>query len=185
MPALTFYATVEDRPAVLEAVFGLGLFRVFEADSLPGHDLREFATAEEASAGGEWHLALHTVDAGPEPLAERIDLDAGGFRYSCEGWALIQLYFGDLADDGGLAASRTGHNSQQRAMAWADTLERLGDPAAWDFAAVTSGSGKLNRRIRRLAVSNFGARPVLPSAARLIAANGLTVERGVGIYPPR
>ena len=59
MPNLDFYAAGEDWPAVIEAVFELGLFRVFEAYSVPGHEVREFRAASEVPAVPEaTHLAL-------------------------------------------------------------------------------------------------------------------------------
>ncbi|SEM05979.1 hypothetical protein [Rhodococcus maanshanensis] len=187
MPNLNFYAVDDDWSAVVQAVFDLELFRVFESDSEPGAELREFSEAADVPDSRRGRsLALFVAGSGPEPLASRIDLlpGAGGgatFRYTCEGWGLIQLrYGGPWAEE--LRWSHTNHNSAKRAAAWAETLPELGDPAAWDWAAVTRASSRLNRAIRRMAVDKIGSRPVLPHAGGFIAHSGLRHEYGTGIH---
>ncbi|RLQ08748.1 hypothetical protein EAD96_04445 [Micromonospora sp. BL1] len=192
MPNLDFYAAEDDWSAVLEALFDLGLFRVFESDSEPDCELREFsAAAEVAAAPRGRHLALFVVGCGPAPIARRIDRLPGlpggpTFRYCCEGWGLVQLYYGGPVGAQEVRWSHSNHNSEKRASAWATAVPRLGDPAAWNWAAVTSASGRLNRVIRRMAVSKIGSRPVLPHAAQFIADAGLRYEYGMGIHatPP-
>ncbi|MBB5827445.1 hypothetical protein [Micromonospora carbonacea] len=188
VPNLDFYAADADWLAVVEAVFELGLFRVFESDSEPGCELREFrAAAEAAAAPRARHLELFVVGSGPEPTVSRIDLlaEAPGdptFRHCCEGWGLVQLHYGGPFGAQELRWSHTNHNSEKRAAAWAATVPRLGDPAAWDWPAVSRASGRLNRVIRRMAVSRIGAHPVLPHAGRLIADAGLRYEYGTGAH---
>ena len=188
MPNLDFYATGDDWPAVLEAVFDLGLFRVFESYSEPDRELREFHAATDVPDGPSGrHVALFVIGAGPDPIARRIDLLPGALadatvRYCCEGWGLIQLDYGGPIEAQELRWSHTNHNTQKRASAWSATLQRLGDPAEWNWAAVTRASGRLNRAIRRMAVSKIGSRPVLPHAARFIAHAGLQYEYGTGIH---
>ncbi|BCJ58801.1 hypothetical protein C1I93_07810 [Micromonospora endophytica] len=187
VPNLDFYATENDWPTVLHAVFDSHLFRVFEADSEPDREVREFHTVDEVPAGSSGrHLMLFVVGSGPGPTAKRIDFVPGisdaRFRYSCEGWGLIQLHYGGPFGDQELRWSHTNHNTEKRAAAWASTLHRLGDPAAWDWTAVTSASGKLNRAIRKLAIDKIGSHPVLPGAAQFIAAANLRHEYGTGIH---
>jgi hypothetical protein len=187
VPNLDFYAAEHDWSAVLQAVFDLGLFRVFESDSRHDHELREFRTADEVAQDHHGrHLQLLVVGAGPEPVAERIDFVPGivdaAFRYTCEGWGLIQLHYGGAFGAQELRWSHTNHNSEKRASAWARTLHHLGDPAAWDWPAVTSASSKLNRAIRRMAVDKIRSHPVLPHAAQVIAKANLRYEYGTGIH---
>jgi hypothetical protein len=129
---------------------------------------------------------LLVIGAGPEPVAKRIDFVPGivdaTFRYSCEGWGLILLHYGGVFGEQELRWSHTNHNSEKRASAWAHTLNHLGDPAAWDWPAVTSASGKLNRTIRRMAVYKIGSHPVLPHAAQVITDANLRYEYGTGIH---
>lgn len=187
MPNLDFYAADEDWSAVLRTVFELGLFRVFESGSRHDHQLREFRALDKVPADQHGrHLQLLVVGAGPEPVAERINFVPGvvdaTFRYTCEGWGLIQLDYGGLFGTEELRWTHTNHNSEKRASAWAGTIRRLGDPAAWDWPAVTSASSKLNRAIRRMAVDKIGPHPVLPHAARVIADANLRYEYGTGIH---
>ncbi|WP_394618683.1 hypothetical protein JNUCC0626_06150 [Lentzea sp. JNUCC 0626] len=188
MPNLDFFAAGDDWTAVLDTVFGLGVFRVFESDSEPGTEIQEFRSVAEVPADQRCaYLSLFVDGAGPEPLRNRIDFAPGvspeaPFRYTLEGWGLIQLDRGLVDGVRELGWSHTNHNSEKRASAWAATYPRLGDPAEWDWAAVTSASGRLNRAIRRLAVDKIGSRPVLPHAQRLIAEAGLRFVYGRGIH---
>ena len=71
VPNLDFYAADGDWPAVLHAVFDSNVFRVLEAHSRPGHDLREFHGVREAVEAGGRHLMLFVTNAGPAPIARR------------------------------------------------------------------------------------------------------------------
>ncbi|MFD1044989.1 hypothetical protein ACFQ1S_04950 [Kibdelosporangium lantanae] len=191
MPNLDFYAVDDDWSVVLEAVFDLGLFRVFQSNSEPGQDLPEFhAPTEIPNTFRGRLLSLFAIGSGPEPIVRRADSRPGGrpdtFQYHCEGWGLIQLHHGSPTGPDVLPSSHTNHNSEKRAVSWSAVNPEFGDPAEWDWAAVTSASGKLNRAIRRLAVSKIGSRPVLPHAARFIADADLRYQYGVGIHatPP-
>lgn len=169
---------------MIDVVFELDQFRVFESYSEPGHELREFSAAVEVPRSG---LMLFVKGTGPEPLARRIDFASDAvsgkqFRYECEGWGLIQLDYGGPVRGQELRWTHTNHNTAARAAVWAATIPRLGEPAAWDWAAITKGSSRLNRRIRRMAVGKIGSHPVLPHAHRLIAHHGLRYEYGTGIH---
>jgi hypothetical protein len=188
MPNLDFYAADDDRIAVLDAVFDLGLFRVFEAYSEPDRGLREFHAPEAVPDGPSGrHLELYALGSGPRAHGPAHDLHPGAlgaatFRYSCEGWGLIQLHFEGVVGEQELRWSHTNHNTEKRASKWAGASPELGDPALWNWAAVTSASGMLNRVIRRMAVSKIGSHPVLPQAGQLIAQADLQYEYGIGIH---
>jgi hypothetical protein len=186
VPNLDFYAADGDWPAVLQAVFDANVFRVLEAYSRPGHDLREFHSVDAAIEAGGRHLMLFAIDAGPVPIARRIEFAPGasdaGFHYTCEGWGLIQLLYGGFFGTQELRWSHTNHNTEKRAAAWAPIGPDIGDPTAWNWKAVTSASGKLNRSIRRMAVDKIGSHPVLPHAARSIGEADLRYEYGMGIH---
>ncbi|MEV0029674.1 hypothetical protein [Nocardia sp. NPDC050793] len=185
MPNLAFYAVDEDWSAVLDVVFELDLFRVFESRSEPGHELREFSTAAEIPRTRP--LMLLVNGAGPEPLARQVDTAAhtisdAPFHYICEGWGLIQLHYGGPVSAQELRLTHTNHNTAKRAAAWAATVPYLGEPAAWDWPTVTKASNKLNRRIRQMSVGKIGSHPVLPHAQKHIARNALRHEYGTGIH---
>jgi cell wall assembly regulator SMI1 len=190
VPNLDFYAVGSDHTAVLDAVFGLGVFRVFEEYSGPDEELREFTAAEEVPAARvQRFLMLYVVGSGPEPVARRIDLRPGNilgdatFRYQCEGWGLIQLDLGSVVDDGSeLRRSHTNHNTEKRARKWSEVAPDAGDPGQWDWTLITRTSSKLNRLIRGMAARKIGPWPVLPQAARLIADAGLRYVYGLGVH---
>lgn len=74
MPSLDFYAADDDWSAVLEALFDLGLFRVFESDSEPDCERGEVsAAAEVAAAPRGRHLALFVVRSGPARTDYRVE----------------------------------------------------------------------------------------------------------------
>lgn len=161
---------------------------MFEAHSEPDRRLREFRTAAEVPDGTSGrHLMLYAIGSGPEPVASRIRLEPGAlgdatFRYSCEGWGLVQLLYGGPVDGQELRWSHTNHNTEKRASRWAETYPEFGDPSRWDRPAVTRASGALNRAIRRMAVNKIGSRPVLAHAGQFIAQADLRYEYGMGIH---
>ena len=189
VPNLDFYAVGADHAAVLDVVFELGVFRVFEEYSRPDEQLREFTAADQVPAARvEQFLALYVVGSGPEPVARRIDLRPGNvlgdaaFRYQFEGWGLIQLDLGSFdVDSGELRRSHTNHNNEKRALKWSQATDAV-DLGQWDWTLITRASNKLNRVIRSLAVQKIGPRPVLPRAAKLIADARLRYVYGLGIH---
>lgn len=103
MPNLHFYAADEDWAAVLEAVFALGSVRVFEAYSEPDRQLLELHSVPQVLACPRgWMLRLYAEGSGPEPVRRRIDLHPGAlgdatFRYTIDGWGLVELHHGGPA----------------------------------------------------------------------------------------
>jgi len=190
MPNCDFYAAGMDHRAILDFLLTRGECDIYELASRFEQPLRRFRALddfEEHFAIADWRagssvsmlLQLHAHGSGPPFLARRVDLNpesCGGatFRYSAEGWGLVQLYL-ERPRASGLRNSHTNHNSEKRAAAWSDTLARLGSPADWDFARVSSFSGRLNRFIRSLAVGKSGARVILPQAAAL-QARGVVLQ---------
>lgn len=189
MPNLDFYAVAADFDAVLEYVFAKSGCRVFESYSAFDSDLIEFKTADmlkekltvgQCSADSPSILLQLVV---PENSAlsriRKIDLSpakSGGhtFRYTIEGWGLIQLYLGGLGPRG-VVSSHTNHNSEARARAWQRTCPDMGQTNSWDWPQITSVSSAFNRYIRsKLAVGKLGSRPVLPAAQKAFDA---------GLYP--
>lgn len=181
MPNCDFYAAGGDFETILNFVFDELNCRVYESYSKPDKELIEFedpahllsyTKAEFGEGVKEHRFQLWPVEASNNVRVRRFALDPGAckgatFRHNVEGWGLIQLYFGGVKGDR-LFHSHTNHNSRQRAMNWSDTYsDNLGDPLDWNWKIVSSVSGKLNRFIRKQAVSKTGSRPVLPCARRL------------------
>ena len=189
MPNCDFYAAGDDLTNVLEVVFSLDDFRVFESYSPFDQELKEFKNPKEVSERyslGECRGTGHSVLLSLFPLRaasptsvrqHRISLqpekcEGATFRWTVEGWGLIALHLGG-ASSAGIVGSHANHASESRARKWEPTYEdRSGSVGEWDWSEVSRASGRLNRRIRKLAVSKIGSRVLLPEAARLI-------ERGV------
>lgn len=173
MPLLRFLAAREELPSLVEAVFRVEAFRVFEAFSAPEEPLRRFESPGEIPLPAKGvHLALHPVDAGPEPLIRRIELrgPSARVRWSCEGWGLVFLHLVPSATGGGrLLAGTVNHNSERRALRWAPHYPEYGDPASWDWRAVTRASRRLNGAIERLSAHRDARGAVLPAAAAILA----------------
>lgn len=179
---LTFFAARSDFERVFEIVFGEKVLRVFEAYSRYGERCREFHDIADIRAAyprftdnpGSPHLALW-APATCKMSHERIALDpsaCGGhtFRYSVEGWGLIQLLLGDVRKKV-ITPTRISHNSAARAAKWG---QRTG---AIDFKVIAQISGRIHRAIGKFAVAKGhlagetrGAKLVCPDAARLVTA---------------
>ena len=179
MPNCDFYAAGSDFSDVLEFVFTRSGCQVFETYSPVGQELAEFTGFEQIAGRYPLGITRHTAPsvllALVPPSARRlvtkrrIDLESGEMRYTLEGWGIIHLHLGGVGPKG-LVHSHTNHNSEKRARAWAATAPHLAPVAAWDWKEVASASSRLNANIRRLAVSKIGSRPVLPQAAKILAA---------------
>jgi hypothetical protein len=179
VPNCDFYAAPGDFEPILRFIFEDMDCRVFEAYSRFDHDLREFSSLEElvndaalklgdcSNSKLSCFLMLWPFKASDQVRIRRIELDPaaqlGKHRYAVEGWGLISLQFGGLAEMK-LHPSHTNHNSETRARKWADTYTDMGDPSDWNWNIVTNTSAKLNRRIRSLATTKIGSRLVLPAA---------------------
>ena len=182
MPNCDFYAVGDDFRSVLQFVFDELDCRVFETASAYDEEIMEFSSWESLStartvgqrkgAAESLYLQLWPVKASENVWIREIELDQkrvknGRFRYSIEGWGLIQLYLGGKSELG-LIHSHTNHNSEARARKWASTLDGMGSPSAWDWKIVSSTSSRLNRFIRKTAVSKVESRLVLPEAQELL-----------------
>ena len=184
MPNCDFYACGDDFELVLGFVFDQLDCRVFEAYSSFEKELREFHSPsdliERTGKGNSSNrlrsdsLVLWPVEASDEVRIRRIDLDPdrcknlGAYRYTIEGWGLINLRLGEVGSDG-IHPSHTNHNSAKRAEVWADAAgKRLGPPNAWKWEIVTRMSAKLNRHIRSHGTAKLGSQTILPVAKTLI-----------------
>ncbi len=121
-------------------------------------------------------LQILPMNAGPVTV-EHIALDpakcnGATFRYSPNGWGLVQLHLEAERGDK-MRASNSNHNSEKRALAWASTYPDMPGPSAWDWVHVVSFSNRLNRVIRKLGVEKAGSRTILPKAAELKTAQSI------------
>ena len=80
-------------------------------------------------------------------IFRKVDLDpnhCGGhsFRYSTNGWGLIQLYFGGI-NNNELHRSHIGHQSEKRALTWETEHKELGLVNKWDWKEIEQAGRKL------------------------------------------
>lgn len=135
---------------------------VSEASSHFDEDVLSFPTlgeldayiSNERAAGRPWiDLVIHYPETKGLVAKKKIDLvpekcDGATFRYSMEGWGLIQLQI-----DYKLAPSiecRIAVNTEERALAWAQTLSALGAPDQWEWKAVEKQARRLARVLRHV-----------------------------------
>jgi hypothetical protein len=185
MPNCDFYALKEDCYEVLEFIFaqpGWALYELYSEWDKPVRAFDSVASVRDAfpvvQEATHFRLYAPTMRGGVQ--YRRIDLNPGAvpgasFRYSTEGWGLIQVYFGDLRDRQ-LSNSHTNHNTEIRARNWSATSSELGDVEEWDWPGVAKVSGRLVRYIHKLGVSKYGSRPVLPGAHRSLSVDEIRLR---------
>ena len=146
-----------------EFLFESGAPVVFHAYSDYDQPLRSFRTRSELIADIEAALekgqkslllALHYPDTKGHVAQRKITLDpkkcdGHTWRYSVEGWGLIQFQ-GDLRH-APLIECRIAVNTQKRAEAWAGTYPELRDPYLWDWGLVQRHAGRIIRRMKKIA----------------------------------
>lgn len=177
MPNCDFYALATDLVRVVDFIFDQRDWSLFELASQPDKALREFHTTNELveayptfdRLSTPLHFQLYCPTMGGRVLKRRIDFKPGAvpgatFRYDCQGWGLIHLFFGELRD-ARLSPCHTNHNSQRRAEKWEPTyVDQLDPVAEWNWREVTRISGRMIRFIKSTAKAKSGSRPVLPAA---------------------
>ena len=185
MPNCDFYALADDCERVLDFVFEQPGWVLHELASENDSPVRTFSSTHAILATHPLclrplHFQLYSPAMGGAVLHRKIVLRPGAvpgatFRFSTDGWGLIQLYLGVLRKDGSLTACHTHHNSLTRAQRWTQTVSDQGSVESWDWPAVSRMSGRLVRFIRKAADSKQWSRPVLPSAHTAQVAGRLTL----------
>jgi len=181
VPNCDFYATPEDHEPLLRWLFAEATCHVYELASAFEQPMKRFESEVDVMRqferrypnGDRWqvHLQLYVLGAGPPFEPRRIALNpsaCGGatFRYTAEGWGLVQLYLSAPRSDR-LENSHTNHNSRTRAERWEPIHADQAGTDAWDFARISAFSSRLNRQIRKRGVAKVGNRTVLPGALKL------------------
>jgi hypothetical protein len=113
-----------------------------------------------------------------QPVFRRIELDpkrcnGQTFRYSTDGWGLIQLYFGGLKNNL-LSQSHIGHFTELGALKNEGVTTFNGKVSSWDWTEIQTTSRKLKYQIHnKLATRKIGSLGVLPGASRLELAGAI------------
>ncbi len=180
MPHCTFYATPEDIKELLAFVIEKLPVKVFESYSNFDTCIEEFKTIQDIinryplwqkGESRQLLLSLWPINASKNVFFRKINLEVEGhsFRYTTEGWGLIQLHLGYTDPNRKkIISSYTNHNSEKRALKWHSTYEDLGLPSDWNWKEVNTVSSTLNRYIKKCSVDKIGSNPILPQAKLLI-----------------
>jgi hypothetical protein len=175
-----FFAAKEDKLVILDYIFKNTDLHVYDLASPYGQDICEYRAVDEISSkfdlynGDKFAITfqLWTPRHKGKPIFRKIDLDpkhcpGNTFRYSTEGWGLVQLYFGGV-NNNELNQSHIGHFSEKGALKWEDTNKTNGLVSLWDWSEIQITSRKLKYLIHnKLAIRKIGGLGVLPGANQL------------------
>lgn len=175
-----FYANKTDKLDVLDFIFNNTDLHIYDKDSSYGQEIYQYKTVDEISSkfnldnGDKFAntFQLWSPRHKGKPLFRKVELDpkhcnGHTFRYSTEGWGLIQLYFGGLKNNE-LHQSHIGHFNEKGALKWEDINNVNGLVSLWDWREIQSTSRKLKYQIsNKLATRNIGSLGVLTGADSL------------------
>lgn len=175
MPNCDFYAVPEDWLQIVQFIFTNDGWILYELSSEFDAKVRAFRSLDAVKAilrpdHESYEFQLYSPAMGGRVEFRKITLRPGAipgktFRYSTEGWGLIQFYV-HQPRDGKLRPCHTNHNSVRRAETWAPVrdVQVAAGPDDWNWRHVSSMSNRLNRYIRKLGVAKRGSRAILPAA---------------------
>jgi len=175
-----FFADMADKLVILDFIFKDTDLRVYDLGSPYGQEISEYKTVEEISSkldldnGDKFDttLQLWTPRHKGKLIFRKVDLDpkrcnGHTFRYSTDGWGLIQLYFGGLKNNE-LNQSHIGHFNEAGALKNESSTTFNGKVSEWDWTEIQTTSRKLKHQINnKLAIRKIGSFGVLPGADKL------------------
>jgi hypothetical protein len=175
-----FFADETDKIELLNFIFRETDLQVFDHASTAGLEINEYKTTEEIVSkfdlrnGDKFAVTfqLWTPRLKGDLVFRKIALDpkySSGhtFRYSTDGWGLIQLYFGGVKNNE-LNLSHIGHQSQKRALANENNHPEMGQVSKWDWREVEKVARGLKYQIHnKMTRKKFGAVGVLIGADKL------------------
>jgi hypothetical protein len=175
-----FFANKSDKISLLDFIFKETDLKVFDFASPYGQEVSEYKSAGEIISkfdlenGGQSSVRfqLWTQRFDGDILFRKVDLnpkycDGHTFRYSTEGWGLIQLYFGGQKDYI-LFHSHIGHFNEKGALKWEGRNRFNGKVHKWNWKEVEQTSRKLKNQIHnKVAIRKVGSYGVLPGADKL------------------
>lgn len=178
-----FFAAESDKINLLNFIFKETDLKVFDLASLYGQEIIEYKNTLEVASkfdlvnGGQSSVTfqLWTKRFGGDIIFRKVDLDpkrcnGHSFRYSTDGWGLIQLYFGGQKDNI-LFHSHIGHFTEKGALKWEDINNFNGTVNKWNWKEIEQTSRKLKNQIHnKIASKKIGSYGVLPGADKLSCA---------------
>ena len=178
-----FFASKSDKIALLDFIFSETDLKIFDNSSEYEQEIVEYKGTDticnkfDLEKGGQFAVTfnLWTERFGGDILFRKIDLNPKyskgyTFRYSSDGWGLIQLNFGGLSNNI-LFHSHIGHFTQKGASKW-DTPDNFKGPTdKWNWTEINSTSALLKSHIsKNMAVRKVNTFAVLPGADTLFDA---------------
>ncbi|MNK52713.1 hypothetical protein D3C87_716550 [compost metagenome] len=175
-----FFADKTDKLEILEFIFKETDLYVYDLGSSYGQEICQYKTVDEISSkfdldnGDKFAVTfqLWAPRHKGKPIFRKVDLDpkhckGHTFRYSTEGWGLIQLYFGGIKNNE-LSQSHIGHFNEKGALKWEETNKVNGLVSLWDWTEILATSRKLKYQIHnKLTTRKIGSFGVLTGADKL------------------
>jgi hypothetical protein len=172
-----FFADKSDKINLLDFIFKETDLKVFDHASLAGQEITEYKSSAEIESkfdlknGGSLSqtFQLWTSRFGNNIIFRKVELNpkycnGHTYRYSTDGWGLIQLYFGGQKDNI-LFHSHTGHFNEKGALKWEDNYPENGKVNKWNWKEIKQISGKLKNQLHnKNAVRKIGSYGILAGA---------------------
>lgn len=167
-----FFADKTDKLEIIKFIFHKTDLQIYDMSSPYGQEIFRYTSVEEIASkfdlinGDKFALTFQLwapIHKG-HPLFKKIDLDpkrCNGhlFRYTTEGWGLIQLYLGGLKNNE-LNQSHIGHFTEKQALKWEGANPFNGPVKNWAWSEIQQTSQKLRSQIHnKMAIrklNNFG-----------------------------
>jgi hypothetical protein len=194
LPNCQWFGTKADHQQVLEQVFAMACFDVFEHYSRPDLPLRQFHSVDEVlslfdtfypkgPSASVANLMLWVRDSGPEPTIAKYRIQsgplAGKWMERCEPMGCVTLSL-EAGRETLLPYSNTNAVTET-------TLGAVGGKATddkgivWDVRRTNQVSSALNRKIRKMAAGKITSLAVLPGAVqRWMAGHDFGLSHGAG-----
>jgi len=180
-----FYADKSDKIEILEYLFRETDLEIYDSYSEYGQEICTYSTVEAIGEkynlkdGGKFavRFQLWSPRHKGQPIFNRINLDpkrcnGHSFRYSTEGWGLIQLNFGGILNKE-LNQSNIGHFNEAGALGRESANSINGRVDSWDWKEIASTSRKLKYHLHnKLAIRKIRSIGVLSGAEKL-ASEGI------------
>ena len=171
-----FFANKADKLKVLDFIFEETDLQVYDLGSRYGEDISQYKSSSEIASKFDLEIdefctmfQLWSPRHKGEVVFKMVELDpkrcnGHTFRYSTQGWGLIQLYLGGLKH-GRLNHSHIGHFNEKGALKHESNPNGNGLVSSWDWIEIQKTSRKLKYYIhQKLAVRKIDSFGVLAGA---------------------
>lgn len=157
-----FIADKQNKIDILEFIFKETDLHLFDLGSVYGQEIYEYKSVEEITekfdlvSGDKFAVTfqLWSPRHKAQPIFRKINLDpkhckGHTFRYSTDGWGLIQLYFGGIKHNK-QNESHIGHFTEKAALERESTTTFNGKVSEWDWSEIQKTSRLLKQKIKTI-----------------------------------